>query len=55
MPHLLNGFVPGSFLRHFKLVYRYGDRGCRFRVYNIGVQGYLHVCRYFQFVSELPF
>jgi hypothetical protein len=55
MPLLLNGQVPSSFLKHFQLVSRYGVAGCRFRVYHIGAQGYLHVCRYFQFVSELPF
>ncbi len=41
-------------LRHGSVYYRYGVRGCRFRVFKYG-GSFIHVCRFYWFVSELPF
>ena len=41
-------------LSHCHVIHRYGVRGCRFRVYKYG-SSYIHRCRYYYFVSKLPF
>ena len=41
-------------LSHCHVIHRYGVRGCRFRVYKYG-SSYIHRCRYYYFVSQLPF
>ena len=41
-------------LGHGSVYYRYGVRGCRFRVYKYD-PSFIHVCCFYWFDSELPF